>query len=89
MIEWQFAMKLRTWSTFLSKVYSLAQVKGCYYFVFLIIEQANQVFCFPNSFLVQSDALEVGNVIPDWHIFEFITEKEGRCGPTKAECIGY
>ena len=26
---------------------------------------------------------------PDWDIFEFITKKEGRRGPSKEECIGY
>ena len=24
---------------------------------------------------------------PDWDIFEFVTEKEGRRGPSKQECI--
>ena len=26
---------------------------------------------------------------PDWDIFEFITEKEGRRGPSKQECVQY
>ena len=26
---------------------------------------------------------------PDWDIFEFMTEKTGRRGPSKEECIGY
>ena len=26
---------------------------------------------------------------PDWNIFEFITEKVGRRGPSKEECIEY
>ena len=26
---------------------------------------------------------------PDWDIFEFITKKVGRRGPSKEECIGY
>ena len=26
---------------------------------------------------------------PDWNSFEFITEKEGRRGPSKEECIKY
>ena len=26
---------------------------------------------------------------PDWDIFEFITKKVGRRGPSKEQCIGY
>ena len=37
-----------------------------------------------NSFFI------FGNVsFPDWDIFEFITKKEGRRGPSKQECIAY
>ena len=27
--------------------------------------------------------------LPDWDIFEFITKKNGRRGPSKEECIEY
>ena len=27
--------------------------------------------------------------VPDWDIFEFITKKLGRRGPSKEECISY
>ena len=39
---------------------------------------------------VQSLTSEVENLnFPDWNIFEFITRKEGRRGPSKEECIEY
>ena len=40
------------------------------------------------SFLVEN--LSNSNLnLPDWDTFEFITEKTGRRGPSKEECIGY
>ena len=38
--------------------------------------------------LVQAFGTGLENVsLPDWDIFEFITKKVGRCGPSKEECI--
>ena len=42
------------------------------------------------SFQVQALRTGLENLnFPDWDIFEFITEKKGRRGPSKQECIGY
>ena len=39
---------------------------------------------------IQSLTSAVENLnFPDWNIFEFITRKEGRRGPSKEECIEY
>ena len=39
---------------------------------------------------IQSLTNAVENLnLPDWNIFEFITRKEGRRGPSKEECIEY
>ena len=41
-------------------------------------------------FLVQLSTSELqSSDLPDWDIFEFITKKFGRRGPTKAECLEY
>ena len=43
-----------------------------------------------SSKTVQSLTSGVENLnFPDWNIFEFITKKEGRRGPSKEECIEY
>ena len=41
-------------------------------------------------FLVQVSTFELeSSDFPDWDIFEFITKKVGRRGPSKAECLEY
>ena len=42
------------------------------------------------AFQVQALRTGLENLnFPDWDIFEFITKKEGRRGPSKEECIEY
>ena len=51
------------------------------------LQYKNIIIC---SFLVQALKNEFENLhFPDWDIFEFITEKEGRRGPSKQECVQY
>ena len=60
------------------------------FFVFFDKDDNILLYKFFNSFKVQ--VLRTGLVnmnFPDWDIFEFITKKEGRRGPSKKECIGY
>ena len=45
----------------------------------------DEVTCTPQSLSIGIENLNV----PYWNIFEFITEKRGRCGPSKEECIQY